>query len=50
MSVEKILHKIIRGESDANIRFEDLCLTASCKGISDARFRQPSYVYAAGCY
>ena len=25
MSIEKILEKLLRGESDANIRFDDIC-------------------------
>ncbi len=33
MSVEKILEKILRGESDANIRFEELCHLLQAKGF-----------------
>jgi predicted RNA binding protein YcfA (HicA-like mRNA interferase family) len=33
MSVEKILEKLIRGESDVNIRFEELCQLLQAKGF-----------------
>jgi predicted RNA binding protein YcfA (HicA-like mRNA interferase family) len=33
MSVEKILEKILRGESEANIRFEELCHLLQAKGF-----------------
>ena len=33
MSVEKILEKLLRGESDANIRFEELCHLLQAKGF-----------------
>jgi predicted RNA binding protein YcfA (HicA-like mRNA interferase family) len=33
MSVEKILEQILRGESDANIRFEELCHLLQAKGF-----------------
>jgi predicted RNA binding protein YcfA (HicA-like mRNA interferase family) len=33
MSVEKILDKILRGDSDANIRFEELCHLLQAKGF-----------------
>ncbi len=33
MSVEKTLEKLIRGESDANIRFEELCHLLQAKGF-----------------
>jgi len=37
MSVEKTLEKLLRGESDANLRFEELCRLLQAKGISDVR-------------
>jgi hypothetical protein len=33
MSVEKTLDKILRGDSDANIRFEELCHLLQAKGF-----------------
>jgi predicted RNA binding protein YcfA (HicA-like mRNA interferase family) len=33
MSVEKILDKLLRGESDANIRFDELCHLLQAKGF-----------------
>ena len=33
MSVEKILEKLLRGESDANIRFDELCQLLQAKGF-----------------
>ena len=33
MGVEKIVEQIMRGESDANIRFADLCLLLRSKGF-----------------
>ena len=33
MSVEKILEKLLRGESDANIRFDELCHLLQTKGF-----------------
>lgn len=33
MSVEKILDKVLRGDSDANIRFEELCHQLQAKGF-----------------
>ena len=33
MSVEKTLEKLLRGESDANIRFEVLCHLLQAKGF-----------------
>ena len=33
MSVEKILEKLLRGESDANLRFNDLCQLLQVKGF-----------------
>ena len=33
MSVEKTLEKLLRGESDANIRFEELCHLLKAKGF-----------------
>ena len=33
MSVEKILDKVLRGDSDANIRFEELCNLLQAKGF-----------------
>ena len=33
MSVEKTLEKLLRGESDASIRFDDLCRLLQAKGF-----------------
>jgi predicted RNA binding protein YcfA (HicA-like mRNA interferase family) len=33
MSVEKILEQILLGESDANVRFDDLCRLLQAKGF-----------------
>ena len=33
MSVEKILDRILRGDSDANIRFDELCHLLQAKGF-----------------
>jgi predicted RNA binding protein YcfA (HicA-like mRNA interferase family) len=33
MSTEKALEKLLRGESDANIRFEELCHLLQAKGF-----------------
>jgi len=33
MSVEKTLEKLLRGESDANIRFNELCHLLQAKGF-----------------
>ena len=33
MSADKILDKILRGDSDANIRFEELCHLLQTKGL-----------------
>jgi predicted RNA binding protein YcfA (HicA-like mRNA interferase family) len=33
MSVEKTLEKLLRGESDANVRFEELCHLLQAKGF-----------------
>jgi len=33
MGVEKTLEKLLRGESDANIRFEELCHLLQAKGF-----------------
>ncbi len=33
MSVEKILDKILRGDTDTNIRFEELCHLLQAKGF-----------------
>lgn len=33
MSLEKILEKLLRGESDANLRFEELCHLLRAKGF-----------------
>ena len=33
MSVEKIIEKLLRGESDANLRFADLCQILEAKGF-----------------
>ncbi len=32
-SVERILEKLLRGESDANLRFEELCHLLQAKGF-----------------
>ena len=33
MSVEKTLNKLLRGDSDANIRFEEICHLLQAKGF-----------------
>ncbi len=33
MSVEKTIEKLLRGESDANVRFADLCQVLEAKGF-----------------
>jgi predicted RNA binding protein YcfA (HicA-like mRNA interferase family) len=33
MSVEKTLDKLLRGDSDANVRFEELCHLLQAKGF-----------------
>lgn len=33
MSVEKILDKVVRGQSDANIRFDEICHLLRAKGF-----------------
>jgi predicted RNA binding protein YcfA (HicA-like mRNA interferase family) len=33
MSVEKTLEKLLRGESDANIRFDEMCQLLQVKGF-----------------
>ena len=33
MSVAKIIEKLLRGESDANLRFEELCQLLQAKGF-----------------
>jgi predicted RNA binding protein YcfA (HicA-like mRNA interferase family) len=33
MSVEKIIEKLLRGKSDANVRFADLCQVLEAKGF-----------------
>lgn len=33
MSVDKILEKLLRGDSDTNIRFEELCRLLQAKGF-----------------
>jgi predicted RNA binding protein YcfA (HicA-like mRNA interferase family) len=33
VSAEKILEKLLRGESDANIRFDDICHLLQAKGF-----------------
>jgi predicted RNA binding protein YcfA (HicA-like mRNA interferase family) len=33
MSVEKIIEKLLRGESDANVHFADLCQVLEAKGF-----------------
>jgi predicted RNA binding protein YcfA (HicA-like mRNA interferase family) len=33
MSVEKTLEKLVRGESDANIRFDEICQLLQVKGF-----------------
>ena len=33
MSVEKTLEKLLRGESDANIRFDEICQLLQTKGF-----------------
>jgi len=33
MSVEKTLEKLVRGESDANIRFDEICQLLQAKGF-----------------
>jgi hypothetical protein len=33
MSVEKTIEKLLRGESDANLRFEELCHLLQAKGF-----------------
>jgi predicted RNA binding protein YcfA (HicA-like mRNA interferase family) len=33
MSIEKTIEKLLRGESDANIRFEELCHLLQAKGF-----------------
>ena len=33
MSVEKMIEKLLRGESDANVRFADLCQVLEVKGF-----------------
>ncbi len=33
MSTEKIIEKLLRGESDANVRFADLCQVLEAKGF-----------------
>ena len=33
MGVEKILEKLLRGDSDANIRFDELCHLLQAKGF-----------------
>lgn len=33
MSIEKILEKLLRGESDASIRFDDICHLLQTKGF-----------------
>ena len=33
MSVEKITEQLLRGESDANIRFDDICHLLQAKGF-----------------
>ena len=33
MSVDKILEKLLRGQSDANVRFDDICQLLQAKGF-----------------
>ena len=33
MSIDKILEKLLRGQSDANIRFDDICQLLQAKGF-----------------
>ena len=33
MSLEKIIEKLLRGQSDANLRFEELCHLLQAKGF-----------------
>ena len=33
MSLDKIIEKLLRGESDANVRFEELCHLLQVKGF-----------------
>ena len=33
MSVEKIIEKLLRGKSDANVRFADLCHVLEARGF-----------------
>ena len=33
MSIEKVLKKLLRGESDANLRFDELCHVLKSKGF-----------------
>ena len=33
MSLDKIIEKLLRGESDANVRFEELCHLLQAKGF-----------------
>src|SRR5437762_1101337 len=44
MSVEKTLEKLLRRDSDANIRFEELCHLLE-KRISPAHFKKSSYLH-----
>jgi predicted RNase H-like HicB family nuclease len=48
MSAEKTLEKLLRGESDANIRFEETLSLAPNKRFPNADFRQSSYFHTAG--
>jgi predicted RNA binding protein YcfA (HicA-like mRNA interferase family) len=50
LSVEKTLEKLLRGQSDANIRFEELCHLLQAKGFrmrvngSHQIFTQPGVI------
>jgi predicted RNase H-like HicB family nuclease len=44
-NVEKILEKLLHGESDANLRFDELCQLLQAKGFRMARVRQPSHLH-----
>ena len=50
MSVAKTLEKLLRGESDANIRFDELCHLLRIQRFSDACFWKPSHFHASGSH
>jgi len=45
VSVENVLEKLLRGELDTNMRFDEICQLLQAKGFRIRVSGSPSYIY-----